>query len=82
VQVSPGVALTLLTGYAILIAIPTSGGTQTAQFIPLGFETVITPTAPLDIGIRVILDGWVTNWSGGTDYSDQRTVMLWLRYRL
>ena len=81
-QAGPSVALTMLTGYAAIISIPNTGDTQVWQAIPLGFEAVISPTAPLDIGFRFMLDGWLTNWSGGIHYADHRTMTLWLRWRV
>ena len=84
-QADPRVALTLLAGYSTTIQIPSSGSAQALHFIPVGLEAVFTPAAPLDIGFRFLLDGYVAqsggSGAGAPGYFDLRALMLWFRFR-
>jgi hypothetical protein len=80
VQPDPHFAFTLLAGYSLGIAIPSNGSAQTAHFLPVGLEAMVTPAAPVDVGLRFLLDGFVAQSAGGTTpgYFDLRTLMLWI----
>ena len=80
-QPDPHLALTLQAGYSAVIEIPSSGSTQSLHFIPIGLEAVVTPSAPLDVGLRFFLDGYVAQTGGSSTgapgFFDLRAVMLW-----
>jgi hypothetical protein len=82
VQPDPHFALTLLAGYSMAIAIPSQGSVQTLHFIPVGLEAVVSPAAPVDVGLRFVLDGYVAETGGGggggPGYFDLRALMLWI----
>jgi hypothetical protein len=83
VQPDPHFALTLLAGYSMVIGIPSGGSTQALHFIPVGVEAVVSPAAPVDIGLRFVLDGYVAETGGGgrvPSYFDLRALMLWITF--
>ncbi len=66
----------------MLISFPSSeSAVQTWPSIPLGFEAVITPAAPIDLGLRFMVEGWLRRCCGPSDYAEQRTTLLWLRFK-
>ena len=78
-QPDPRFALTLLAGYSASIALHDSTA-DAVHFVPLGVEAVVTPSAPVDIGLRFAFDGYVAE-SGpgqGPGYFDLRSLMLWV----
>ncbi len=80
-QPDPRFALTLLAGYSAVIAIPSSGSAEALHFVPIGVEAVVTPTAPVDVGLRFFFDGYVGTTgtvSSNTGYFDTRALMLWI----
>lgn len=80
VQPDPHFALTLLAGYSAVI-VTNSGNTESLHFVPVGLEAVVTPAAPVDIGLRFMLDGHVADTGaggGGPGYFDLRALMLWI----
>jgi hypothetical protein len=81
VQADPHFALTLLAGYSAVIAVPSSGSAEALHFVPIGVEAVVTPTGPVDVGLRFFFDGYVGTTGGigsGQGYFDTRALMLWI----
>ncbi|HEY6907946.1 MAG TPA: hypothetical protein VI356_01140 [Myxococcales bacterium] len=80
-QPDPRFALTLLAGYSAVIVIPSTGSSEVLHFVPVGVEAVVTPSAPIDVGLRFFFDGYVGT-TGGTSsnqgYFDTRALMLWV----
>jgi hypothetical protein len=78
-QPDPRFALTLFAGYSVSIALQNSSA-DAVHFVPVGVEAVVTPSAPVDIGLRFAFDGYVAE-SGpgpGPGYFDLRSLMLWM----
>src|ERR1700682_4118609 len=69
-QPGPRFAVTLQAGYSAVITFPkcsgilTTGTTQSAHFIPVGLEAVISPAPQMDIGGRLFFYGFVPPTGG------------------
>lgn len=86
VQPDPHFAVTLQAGYSTVIDIPTGPGSDTAlHFVPIGVDAVVTPSPPLDLGVRFFVDGYVAQTGGSSAgaprYLDFRELMFWMRVR-
>lgn len=81
-QPDPGFSVTLLAGYSASIS-DSAGRSEALHFVPVGLEAVVSPAAPLDVGLRFLLDGLVAGGpAGGPGYFDLRNLVLWFRVRL
>jgi hypothetical protein len=85
VQPDPRFALTLQSGYSLMISVPGGGSAAALHFIPLVLEAVVTPASAVDIGGRFVLDGFVGK-TGGDDvsigYLERRALTIWFRFHL
>ncbi|HEY6910415.1 MAG TPA: hypothetical protein VI356_13645, partial [Myxococcales bacterium] len=74
-QPDPRFALTLLAGYSASVT-DSGGRSEALHFVPVGVEAVVSPAAPLDVGLRFLLDGLVAGWpAGGPGYFDLRNLV-------
>jgi hypothetical protein len=84
----PQLSLTLQAGYAGALFAPQGPSvvsTFMQHFVPVGLEAVLSPIAPLDVGVNVLLDNYIGMTPGGLrgpGLFDQCTVLLWFRLRL
>jgi hypothetical protein len=81
VQAADSLAISFRTGYQTLIFADNGAN---AHYVPIEGDATLSPTRNLDIGLSLLLPGFIAGTGGlaGGRYTDTRIGSLWLRLRV
>jgi hypothetical protein len=87
-RLGPRLSLTIEGGYSVMLFEPYQRNASGVayQYVPLGAEAVFSPQKGVDLGVNLLLEGFVA--ASGADapsnppgWLDRRTMLLWVRFR-